>query len=97
MAIERHFNFGKALDRIKIEIDTEDTLAGASEQMELEESFEQARLRGKDYGNGYYDGWWDSVKYYKERTKRRRESIHKKYHELYKRWVLKDGKECLDK
>jgi len=97
MAIERYFDFGKALDRIKIEIDTEDTLAEASEQMELEESFEQARLRGKDYGNGYYDGWRDSVKYYKERTKRRRESIHQKYHELYKRWALNDGKEYLDK
>lgn len=95
--MERYSNFVKALDRIKLEIYIENTLAEASEKMELEENFEQARLRGKDYVNGYYDGWQDSVKYYKERTKRRRESIHKKYQELYKLWVLNDGKEHLDK
>ena len=88
MAIERDPDLRKALDRIIVETAFEDALAEASEVMEVQEIFAQVKLRGEAYRSGYYDGWRASIRFYKERSERRRESIHKKYVQLCKQWGL---------
>ncbi|MBI2979461.1 MAG: hypothetical protein HYY41_01295 [Chloroflexi bacterium] len=91
MAISQEFDLQKALDRIKTDMAIEDALANASEVMELDEIFAQVNIQDEMYRRGYYAGWRASLKFYKERNAKRRESIHQKYVELCKRLVLHDA------
>lgn len=84
--MDDELDFRKIIDRIKVETALEDALDEASEVMELEEIRDKIKVRGEAYKGGYYDGWWASLGYYKERNQRRRESIHRKYVQLCKQW-----------
>ncbi len=88
MTIQHDPEFLKALDKIKVETALEDALADASEVMELDEIFAQVKIQDEQYRHGYFDGWRISLRFYKERNEKRRESIHKKYVQLYKQLRL---------
>ena len=48
----------EALEKVLTQLGFEDFLSKASQTMEIYEMFDQAVVRGTDYGQGYQDGFW---------------------------------------
>ncbi len=55
------------VERLNTEIQLEDEMAKASEQMEMQDLMEKAYEKGEAYGKGYSDGFIAGVKFFYEK------------------------------
>lgn len=82
--------FKQELDQISVQIDFEDELANASQEMEVGELFDRAKEHGDAYYASYYEGFWQGRELLEKYREARRQSIEQKHQELAKRWGLDD-------
>lgn len=80
--------FRAELDRINTELELENAMSEASEEMEIEEILSRARLHGDSYGAGFEDGFWAGRQLLIKYMQAEREASHEKHSELIKRWGL---------
>lgn len=76
------------LGRISLELDLEETMAEACEQMEIMELFNEAELHGDGYARGFESAFWTSRDLLFKYMNARRDSSSQKYEALNKRWGL---------
>jgi len=76
------------LERIGREIEFEDFLANASQQMEILELIDGAYLRGEAYGNGFREGFIKARVLKNKYDQARLENIKQKHDELSKIWQV---------
>lgn len=73
------------LERLNTEIQLEDEMAKASEQMEMQDLMEKAYEKGDAYGKGYSDGFVAGVKFFYGKEASKWASRKEKYKEFYRR------------
>jgi hypothetical protein len=78
--------YRRIVDRIRLEAALEETMDEASAAMVLEEMFNNTKVKGEKYERGYYDGWWESMRFYNELNIKRWETVRKKYVQLSRLW-----------
>jgi hypothetical protein len=76
------------LERISREIEFEDFLANASQQMEALELIDGAYLRGEAYGNGFREGFIKARVLINKYDLARLENIRQKHDVLSKIWQV---------
>jgi hypothetical protein len=73
---------------LNTEIDLEDEIAKASEQLEMQALMEEAYNRGRGYGKAYSDGFVAGVRFYHEKDEARQKARRIKFEEFNKRWGI---------
>jgi hypothetical protein len=76
----------REIEKLTVEMELEDEMAKASQHMEMQALMEEAYRRGKDYGNGFSDGFVAGVKFHYEKESAKWRSRQEKYERFNKRW-----------
>ena len=74
------------LNRLQAELELEDEIAKASEQMEMQDLMKKAYEKSKDYGEGYAEGFIIGSRFFYDKEAAKWASRKRKYDELSKRW-----------
>jgi len=80
----------RELERLNTELQLEDEMAKASEQMEMQGLMERAYVKGEAYGKGYSDGFIAGVKFFHEKEAAKWISRKEKYDDFNRRHWLFD-------
>jgi len=76
----------RELNQLNMEIDIEDELAKASQQIEMQGIMEEAYRKSREYGQGFSDGFVAGTKFYHEKESGKWISRKRKYEDFNRRW-----------